>query len=232
MLDPFLALTAAAAATSRIRLGTGICLVVERDPIITAKTVATLDHLSGGRFLFGVGAGWNIHEMTNHGTDPKRRFTLMKERVEAMKEIWQNDEASFHGQYVNFERIWSWPKPVQQPHPPVLIGGNGPKAIDRVLSFGDEWLPEPEPRLAERILELRARAVAEGRGESFPVTVYSAKVEAVSEYEAAGAHRCVFWVPPNDAEAARNHVQELARLLLSGDPARLTSHVARPPETS
>lgn len=213
MLDPFVALTVAAVATSRIRLGTGICLVIERDPIITAKTVATLDYLSAGRFVFGVGAGWNLHEMANHGTNPKRRFALMRERVEAMKEIWLNDEASYQGEFVNFDRIWSWPKPVQRPHPPILIGGNGPKALERVLTYGDEWLPEPEPGLAERIRELRERAAAAGRGESFPVTVYSAKLEEVSDYEGAGAHRCVFWVPPNDADSARTRVEELARAL-------------------
>src|ERR671936_1276605 len=124
-LDPFVALTAAAAATERLRIGTGICLVVERDPIVTAKEVASLDRLSGGRFLFGVGAGWNREEMANHGTDPRRRHELMRERVEAMKAIWTEDEASYHGRYVDFDRIWAWPKPLQRPHPPVIVGGNG-----------------------------------------------------------------------------------------------------------
>src|SRR5437588_8875870 len=111
-LDPFIALTAAAAATTSLRLGTGICLVIERDPIVTAKEVASLDVLSGGRFLFGVGAGWNVEEMRNHGTDPARRFGVMRERIEAMKAIWTEDEASYRGEHVSFERIWSWPKPV------------------------------------------------------------------------------------------------------------------------
>src|SRR5919206_2840703 len=124
-LDPFLALTAAAAATERLLLGTGICLVVERDPITTAKEVATLDHLSGGRFLFGVGAGWNAEEMQNHGTDPSTRFGLMRERVEAMKAIWTQDEAAYHGKHVDFDAMWSWPKPAQKPHPPILVGGRG-----------------------------------------------------------------------------------------------------------
>ena len=123
--DPFVALTAAAAATERLLIGTGICLVIERDPIITAKEVASVDVLSGGRFLFGVGAGWNVEEMRNHGTDASRRFGVMRERIEAMKAIWTEDEASYSGRYVSFERIWCWPKPAQKPHPPVLVGGNG-----------------------------------------------------------------------------------------------------------
>src|SRR5437667_10262261 len=139
--DPFVALSFAAAATSKISLATGICLVAERDPIVTAKEVASLDHLSGGRFLFGVGAGWNREEMENHGTDPRTRFSLMAERVEAMKALWTDDEAEYHGRHVDFEPSWSWPKPVQKPHPPILVGGNGQKVIDRVLRFGDEWMP-------------------------------------------------------------------------------------------
>src|SRR5207248_91842 len=127
--------------TERILIGTGICLVVERDPIVCAKEVASLDHLSGGRVLFGVGAGWNREEMENHGTDPASRFSLMRERIEAMKAIWTEDEAEYHGERVSFDPIWSWPKPVQQPHPPVLVGGNGKNVLDRVVAFGDEWMP-------------------------------------------------------------------------------------------
>src|SRR5205807_10329517 len=130
--DPFVALTAAAAATERLLVGTGICLVIERDSIVTAKEVASLDRLSGGRFLFGVGAGWNVEEMRNHGTDSSQRFGIMRERIEAMKAIWAEEEASYTGRYVNFERIWSWPKPSQEPHPPILVGGNGPRVLERV----------------------------------------------------------------------------------------------------
>jgi probable F420-dependent oxidoreductase len=132
--DLFVALTAAATATSKLRIGSGICLVVERDPIHTAKEVASVDHLSGGRFEFGVGAGWNREEMANHGTDARVRMKIMRERVEAMKAIWTSDEASYAGEHVAFERIWSWPKPAQWPHPPVLVGGNGPTVLDRVVS--------------------------------------------------------------------------------------------------
>ena len=123
--DPFVALTAAAAAAPKLRIGTAICLVVERDPITTANEVASIDRLSGGRFLFGVGAGWNLEEMRNHGTDPERRFGIMRERIEAMKEIWTSDEASYHGRYVDFDPIWSWPKPAQEPHPRSWWGATG-----------------------------------------------------------------------------------------------------------
>src|SRR3954454_902710 len=139
--DLFVAMTAAAAATSHLRIGSGICLVVERDPITTAKEVASIDVLSGGRLEFGVGAGWNREEMANHGTDPRRRMAVMRERVEAMKAIWTQDEATYEGEHVSFERIWSWPKPAQRPHPPILIGGEGPTVLDRVLAFGDAWFP-------------------------------------------------------------------------------------------
>src|SRR5919112_2410828 len=128
--DLFVALTAAAAATSHLRIGSGICLVVERDPITTAKEVASVDHLSGGRLEFGVGAGWNRTEMGHHGTDPRTRMALLRERVEAMKQIWTNEEASYSGRYVKFDRIRSYPKPAQRPHPPVLVGGTGPTVLD------------------------------------------------------------------------------------------------------
>ncbi|MBO0832672.1 MAG: LLM class F420-dependent oxidoreductase [Actinobacteria bacterium] len=155
--DPFVVLAAAAAVTSRIKLGTAVCLVTERDPITLAKQVASLDVLSGGRFLFGVGAGWNRLEMANHGTDPRTRMALLADRVRAMREIWTTEEAEYHGQYVDFGPLWSWPKPLQRPHPPVLVGGNGPGTEDRVLDFGDEWLPQ-SGRLAD-MAEFRRRAL-------------------------------------------------------------------------
>ncbi|MGH7310742.1 MAG: TIGR03619 family F420-dependent LLM class oxidoreductase, partial [Candidatus Rokuibacteriota bacterium] len=135
--DPFVALTAAATVTTRLRLGTGICLVIERDPITTAKEVASLDRLSGGRFIFGIGGGWNAEEMENHGTDFKKRWRVLRERVLAMKEIWTKEEAEFHGEFVRFDKIWSHPKPLQKPHPPILMGGDGPTTFDRVIEFAD-----------------------------------------------------------------------------------------------
>jgi probable F420-dependent oxidoreductase len=211
LLDLFVALTAAASATTTLRLGTGLCLVVERDPIVTAKSVATLDFVSGGRVLFGVGAGWNHEEMQNHGTDPSRRFALMRERVEAIKTIWTNDEASYEGEFVRFGRIWSWPKPVQKPHPPVMIGGNGTHVVSRVLAYGDEWIPEPEEGLPDRIRELGRRADAVGR--EIPITVYGVRVEDVEMYGAAGAHRCVHWLPPRDAKQTMSRLRDLAKEL-------------------
>lgn len=125
-LDPFVTLTAVAGVTQKLRIGTGICLMVERDPITTAKEVASVDWVSGGRFLFGVGGGWNLEEMHNHGTDPARRFALLKDRVRAMKEIWTADEAAYHGEFIDFGEIWAWPKPVQKPHPPILMAATAP----------------------------------------------------------------------------------------------------------
>jgi probable F420-dependent oxidoreductase len=211
-LDPFVALTAAAMATERLLLATGICLVVERDPITTAKEVASLDHVSGGRFLFGVGAGWNEEEMENHGTDPRRRFGLMRERIEAMKAIWTEDEAGYHGRYVDFDPIWSWPKPVQKPHPPVLVGGNGSKVLDRVLAFGDEWMPNriaDEETFFARIAELQERAGVAGR-DSIPVTFSGAPPEpdAVERLASAGIHRCVFYIPPAPAGEIERHLDK------------------------
>jgi probable F420-dependent oxidoreductase len=205
--DPFVALMAAAAATTELKVGTGICLIVERDPIGTAKTAATLDHLSGGRFLFGIGAGWNVEEMRNHGTDPQRRFAVMKERVQAMQRIWAEDEASYSGEFVQFDRIWAWPKPVQKPLP-VLLAGNGPKVIDRVLAYGDEWLPEPEDGLPDRMRELRRRAEEAGR--DVPITVYGVKMDEVEMYAEAGAHRVVHWLPPRGPDETIGRLEELA----------------------
>jgi probable F420-dependent oxidoreductase len=166
MSDPFVSCTAAAIATKTIKVGTGICLVIEHDPIALAKTVATVDRLSNGRFLFGVGAGWNREEMENHGTPYDRRWKVLEERVKAMKEIWTTDESTFHGDYVNFDRIWSYPKPVQQPHPPVILGTFGSKwGRQRVAAFGDGWIPIDvfHGDLDADIVDLKQRVRAEGR---------------------------------------------------------------------
>ena len=216
--DPFVALATIAEVTDRLRLATGICLVVERDPIVTAKEVASLDHLSGGRFLFGVGAGWNREEMEHHGTDPRTRFSLMRERVEAMKAIWTHDEAEYHGRHVDFEPIWSWPKPVQRPHPPVLVGGNGPTVLDRVLAFGDGWLPnagreDSVDAFLARVGELRDRATDAGRGE-VPVTAFGAppEREALERYAEAGVDRAVLFVPPRPRDEVAPKVEAHAEL--------------------
>jgi probable F420-dependent oxidoreductase len=203
-LDPFVAMAAAAAVTTTLRVGTGICLVIERDPITTAKEVASVDHLSGGRVLFGVGGGWNLEEMENHGTDPRTRWKLMRENILAMKRIWTDDNASFDGELVRFDPIWSWPKPVQKPHPPVLIGGDGPHTLKRVVDYGDGWLPigfrSPES-LRGRIDELQRMAKDAGRG-PIPVTVFGAPIrkETIEGLAEAGASRIVFWAPPGPAD--------------------------------
>lgn len=191
--DLFVAVTAAVTVTSRLRVGSGICLVIERDPITTAKEVASVDYLSGGRFEFGVGAGWNREEMANHGTDPRRRMDLLRERVEAMKAIWAQDEASYAGQLVTFDRIWSWPKPAQRPHPPVLVGGNGPGVLDRVLAFGDAWFPNHgRSGVLDRVAELRSRA---DRPVELMVMGVPAEAKVLEEYAAAGFRRAVHWLP-------------------------------------
>ena len=206
-LDPFVTLAAAAAATSTLKLATGVCLVVERDPIVTAKEVATLDVLSGGRFLFGVGGGWNRTEMANHGTDPRTRFLLLEERIAAMKAIWTagGAPASFDGRFVSFAPLWSWPKPVQSPHPPVLLGGNGPRTLERVVRFADGWMPNPmgADAFAARIDELQRLAADAGRSR-IPVTAFGcrADVDGVSRYAAVGVDRCVFWVPATGRDDA------------------------------
>jgi probable F420-dependent oxidoreductase len=216
-LDPFVALTAAAMATERLLVATGICLVVERDPITTAKEVASLDQVSGGRFLFGVGAGWNEEEMENHGTDPRRRFGVMRERIEAMKAIWTEDEASYHGRHVDFDPIWSWPKPAQKPHPPILVGGNGAKVLDRVIAFGDEWMPNrigDDEQFVARVAELQERARAAGRG-SIPVSLFGAPPDAdvVERLASGGIHRCVFFVRPAPAGEIERHIDKRAALV-------------------
>src|SRR5947209_15473295 len=211
--DPFVALSAAATATRELNVGTAICLVIQRDPIITAKQVASIDRLSGGRFLFGVGAGWNVEEMGNHGTDAARRFGILRERVEAMKSIWTQDEASYSGRHVNFERIWSWPKPVQRPHPPVLVGGNGPGVLKRVVAFGDEWIPNRigGEDLPARIAELQGLAQEAGRG-PIPVTVAGIMrdPERIEQLEQAGVHRGFFWLPAQGPDAVEEAFDKYA----------------------
>ena len=200
-----------ATVTERLRVGTGICLIVERDPITTAKEVASLDVLSGGRFEFGVGGGWNREEMRDHGTDPRKRFAIMRERVLAMKAIWTEDEAEFHGEYVDFGPMWSWPKPLQDPHPPVVVGGLGEKVLDRVLDYGDVWMPNrlTPDELAPRIAELRERA-----GRHVPVTYYGAKgtdefVEGLAE---AGVDRALLQLPDAGADEVLPLVERYAEL--------------------
>jgi probable F420-dependent oxidoreductase len=211
--DPFVALTAMAAATERIRIGTAICLVVQRDPILLAKEVASLDRLSGGRFLFGVGAGWNLDELRDHGTDPKRRFAFLRERIEACKLLWTEEEATYHGRFVDFDRAVSYPKPLQQPHPPVLVGGNGPTVHKRVLAYGDAWFPNripPDDQMIARIEELQRLGGEAGRG-PIPVTLQiPPRDPAVLErYETAGVTRAVHMLRAGDAATREDAERKL-----------------------
>ena len=198
--DPFVALMAVAGATKRLKLGTGICLVIERDPITTAKEVATLDRLSGGRVLFGIGGGWNAEEMENHGTVYKTRFARLREQVLAMKEIWTKDEAAFHGAHVNFDPIWAWPKPAQKPHPPVLLGGESGHTLQRVVDFCEGWFPRGRAHevIASGMTDLKARAARAGRDmKTISVSVFGARPdEATLEgYQAAGVNRAILRLP-------------------------------------
>ncbi len=195
-LDPFVTLAAAASVTTRIKLGTGICLLIQRDTIHTAKTVATLDHLSGGRVLFGVGGGWNKPEMENHGCTYATRFARLEEQLQALKAIWTEDEAQFHGKYVDFDAMWCWPKPVTRPHPPIFIGGETDHTLKRIVKYADGWLPRVrDPGLVlAGIGRLRAFARDAGRNErSIAISAFglSAKHETIQPFRDAGVDRAI-----------------------------------------
>jgi probable F420-dependent oxidoreductase len=212
-LDPFVALTAAALVTRTLKVATGVCLVIEHDPIDLAKQVATLDHLSDGRFIFGVGGGWNREEMADHGTPFELRWKVLRERVEAMKEIWTKDEAEYHGELVNFDPMWSWPKPVQKPHPPVLLGGNGPNTLKRVVRYCDGWMPNRGDFMS-RIPELQRMAADAGRGH-IPVSAYSSLrggAEEIERFTAAGVERIIYYVPSDSRDAALDRLEQLTKL--------------------
>ena len=206
MLDPFIALAAVAGATERLKLGFGICLVIQRDPILMAKEIATLDLLSGGRVLFGIGAGWHRREMRNHGTDPRTRFRLMREQVLVMKSLWTEDETAFDGEFLNYRPLWLWPKPIQRPHPLVMIGGEGPTVLQRVVDYGDEWFPNAHDGIEERVRELQRLASQAGR-DPIPVTVIHTEpdLDIIRSYADAGVTRCLFSLP----SAARDEIEPL-----------------------
>ena len=198
--DPFVSLAFAAAATKTLRIGTGICLVTERDPIVTAKSVASLDHYSRGRFIFGVGGGWNAEEMENHGTVFSTRFKVMRERVLAMKALWTQHEAAFHGDFVNFDPVWCDPKPLQKPHPPILLGGESDHTLRRVVEFADGWFPRPRADFDAKVAieQLRRAAEAGKRNPAdFSITLFRVKPDkaTLDGYRAAGITRVLFDVP-------------------------------------
>ncbi len=199
-LDPFVTLSWAAAVTSRLRIGTGICLVPQRDPIVTAKSVASLDMMSNGRFVFGMGGGWNVEEMEDHGATYRTRFAMLREHVLAMKALWGEDEATFSGEHVSFEPTWSWPKPAQQPHPPLLLGGESDHTLRRVVEYCDGWFPRGRGGFDPAVAMDRLRRTADDAGRdmaSLTVSVFGAPADAqtLENYAQAGINRAILPLP-------------------------------------
>jgi probable F420-dependent oxidoreductase len=219
-MDPFVTLTAAAMATRTLKVGTGVCLVAQRDPIQTAKLVASIDQISGGRFLFGIGNGWNQDEMENHGTVFETRHKLARERVEAMKEIWTKPKAEYHGEMVSFGPMMAWPKPVQKPHPPVIVGGAFPYSARRAIRYGDGWIPQATRKgyseIAELIPQFREMAKAAGRDpEGIEITVWFPRREAdlMKRYRELGVSRIVFNLESDKGDAVLPVMDEWAALM-------------------
>ena len=202
MSDPFIGLAAAAAVTTTLKLGTGISLVTEHDPIVQAKQVASLDRISNGRFIFGIGAGWNKEEMANHGTPPNKRWKVLTERIQAMKALWTQDEASYHGEFVSFDRVWSYPKPLTTPHPPILMGSLSSRlGRQRVVDLCDGWIPVETAidDMPAAIADLHDKARAAGRDpDSIPISfflVHAPGMGRLERYKELGAVRTVVRAP-------------------------------------
>ena len=217
-LDSFVALSAAAAVTTKLKVGTGICLVIEHDPIVLAKEVASLDWLSNGRFLFGIGGGWNAEEMENHGTEHKNRFKVLRERVLAMKEIWTKEAAQFHGEFVRFDPIWSWPKPAQRPHPPVLLGGESIHTLRRVVEFCEGWFPRGrnEEAIFSGLEQLKQLAAKAGRDmKTISVSAFAAKPEAATldRFARVGVTRALFMLPSEERDKILPLLDQYAKLI-------------------
>ena len=211
-MDPFVTLTAAAAATTTLKVGTGVCLVNQRDPIQTAKAVASLDLLSGGRFLFGVGNGWNRDEMENHGTVFETRHKLVRERIEAMKAIWTKSKAEYHGEMVNFDPLMAWPKPVQKPHPPVIVGGAFPYGARRAIRYGDGWMPLRRREVREILPTFREMCREAGR--DVPVSIWEAKedLDSLKRDRDAGVERVIVSLDSAKADAILPLLDRWAKL--------------------
>lgn len=217
-MDPFVALTAAALSTETLKVGTGICLVNQHHPINAAKQTASIDLLSGGRFLFGVGVGWNEDEMRHHGTDPSKRRSTARERILAMKALWTEDAAAFDGEYVRFSASASDPKPVQSPHPPVIMGGGGgPVTFRHIVEYCDGWMPihgRTDP--LERLPLLRQMCEEAGRDpDSVQIGIYGCPMQAdiVDRYREAGVDRLIFWLPADDPDTVMSAVERGASLI-------------------
>jgi probable F420-dependent oxidoreductase len=218
--DPFVALGAAASVTTRLKLATGICLIIERDPLTLAKEVASLDVISNGRVILGIGGGWNAEEMENHGVAFTQRWKVLREKVLALRAIWSQENAEFHGEYVNFDPIWSWPKPVQKDGPPILLGADSKWAAKRVVEYCDGWMPlAARGEASKGLARLREAAARGGRKfESLNLTVFGApaKEEVVTRWVEQGFHRIVFMLPPAGADVVLpllDRAAELARKL-------------------
>jgi len=201
--DPFVALGAAAAVTKKLKLGTGVCLVIERDPIVLAKEVASLDMISGGRVVFGIGAGWNVEEMANHGAQFKKRWKIVREKILAMREIWTKEAAEFHGEFVNFDPIWQYPKPVQPGGPPILLGSQSKHTFDRVAEYCDGWMPINFPRydFAAAVKSLREAEKRTGR-KKLGLTLFGLGPieDHAKQFIALGFDRLIFALPPAGPE--------------------------------
>lgn len=212
--DPFVALGACAAVTERIRLGTGVCLVIERDPIQLAKEIASLDRLSCGRLVLGVGAGWNREEMENHGASYPRRWAILREKILAMRRIWTEDEAEFHGDWVDFDPIWSWPKPLQAGGPPVWVGANSRWTYDRVAEYGDGWMPIGGRDSIDLAPMREALERRDRRLEDLDLALFGAPADEASLRGCLeqGYDELVFWVPPQDADRVLPRLDALAAL--------------------
>ena len=213
-LDPLIGLATISSVTSHLRLGTGVLLIAQHDPIVLAKAAATLDALSGGRLLFGIGAGWNKAEMRNHGVEPSERWAVMREKTLAVRALWTEEQVSYTGEFVHFGPVRQEPKPAQRPHPSVLVGGEGRTVLDRVLDYGDGWVPNYEPDVIERIGELARRAEAAGR-DPIPITVYATPHDpaVMAALAAAGVERCVFNIPSRNMSETERALDELLTLV-------------------
>jgi probable F420-dependent oxidoreductase len=217
--DPIVGLAVAAEHTTTLRLGTAVLIMPQRDPIQLAKSLATIDVISGGRLEVGIGGGWNLAEMANHGTDPARRFRRMREGAEAMVAIWTQDTAEYHGELVDFDPIQAWPKPVQHPHPKIHVGGAAPSALQRVVRYGDGWIPmtgRGEGDLVDHVRELRRLAAAAGRDpDALEVTICGAPQDraALDGYVDAGVDRVLFLLPSKGRDEILPRLDRLAPVL-------------------
>jgi len=215
--DPFVALSFAAAATKRLKVGTGILLVPQHEPIATAKSIASLDQLSGGRFIFGIGAGWNEDEMNNHGVQFADRFNQMGDYVKAMKTLWTKDEAGYHGKFAKFDPVWSWPKPHQKPHPPIILGGESDHTLRRIVDYCDGWLPRTRQAFDARQSIERLHKMAEKKGrdpKTLSVTVFGAptKPEALADYAKAGIDSALLAIPDDSRDDILKYLDKIAPL--------------------